>query len=804
MLLPRCVTLGFLALLPGVGVIAESSRPFVERVADLESPGFADWITVDDGQGNADGVLLFRREFELAEMPESFLVHVSADPRYRLYVNGVLVGIGPAVGDRDHWNYESINLVPYLRPGANVIAASVWNPTWQLPARQISVQPGFVLAGSNLEGEPLKTDGRWLAKRSTAHASITHTAESVGGGYIAGATEAFDAATHEWGWNEVGFNASDWAPARIIGKATHGRLDTWKGTPWALIPRSIPALEMRDATHWVVRRTAGLANADALTDASPRWPLKIPANAEATLLLDHEELTMGFTQLAFSRGEGAEIEVRYQEALFRPEGGKGNRDDITGKIMKGYFDRVIADGGENRVYEPQWIRVFRYVQISVKTADEPLRLDGFGHQFVGYPLERRGSFVSSDPSHAAILNASWRTMRVCALESYMDCPYYEQVQYIGDTRIQALISLYMSGDDRLMRNAILQFHRSRQYHGLTKSAHPTDGAQIIPPFALLYVGMVHDFLMYRGDREFLAPLVPGIVFTLEWFLARVDESGLMGPLPFWNHVDGGAIGFDVGSPPGSSTGGSIHQTLLLAYTLDRAVDLMEAVEFSGDLERYRRISAQLKASAHKHGFDETRGLFAETRAKEMFSQHTNAFAILCGAVKGAEAERIAELIHADETLIQGTLYFQFYVFEAYRQAGRGDLILANLDRWQEMLDTGLTTFPEHHIESRSDAHAWAGHPLFHLLASTAGIRPAETGFAAVEVRPALGDLTNTRAEVCHPAGMIRVHYQRSDDDTVRAEVSLPEKLSGSLIWGAESHPLRSGDQVLQLPVKKSG
>ena len=60
--------------------------------------------------------------------------------------------------------------------------------------------------------------------------------------------------------------------------------------------------------------------------------------------------------------------------------------------------------------------------------------------FVAYPFERRGSFVSSDPTLANILDASWRTMRVCALESYIDCPYYEQVQYIGDTRIQALIS----------------------------------------------------------------------------------------------------------------------------------------------------------------------------------------------------------------------------------------------------------------------------------------------------------------------------------------------------------------------------
>ena len=52
----------------------------------------------------------------------------------------------------------------------------------------------------------------------------------------------------------------------------------------------------------------------------------------------------------------------------------------------------------------------------------------------------------------------------------------------GDTRIQALVTLYLSGDDRLVRNAIQQFEESRIPDGLTQSRYPTDLPQLIPPF----------------------------------------------------------------------------------------------------------------------------------------------------------------------------------------------------------------------------------------------------------------------------------------------------------------------------------
>ena len=64
-----------------------------------------------------------------------------------------------------------------------------------------------------------------------------------------------------------------------------------------------------------------------------------------------------------------------------------------------------------------------------------------------------------------IWEISWRTARLDAHETYMDTPYYEQLQYVGDTRIQALISYTVAGDDRLARQALEAFDESRSSGG---------------------------------------------------------------------------------------------------------------------------------------------------------------------------------------------------------------------------------------------------------------------------------------------------------------------------------------------------
>jgi alpha-L-rhamnosidase len=303
--------------------------------------------------------------------------------------------------------------------------------------------------------------------------------------------------------------------------------------------------------------------------------------------------------------------------------------------------------------------------------------------------------------------------------------------------------------------------------------------------------MIHDFFMLQQDEAFVRSLLPGVQYTLSWFLERLAPNGLLGPLPFWNHTDGGAAGFPAGSPPGSEQGGSVQISLMFAIALDQTAQMLEHLGDEEMAKRYADVSSAIKAAVRQLAWDETRQWFAETPDKRMFSQHTNALAMLAGMVDESEQSAFATRLVHDKQLVQGTLYFQFYVFEALQAAGRADLILPELDRWTQMLGYGLSTFPEHGVESRSDVHAWAAHPLYHLLASTGGIRPATPGFRHVDLRPAPGGLSVLVAKAVHPHGTIQLEMVKDVSAGVwKSRILLPESVEGTLHWKGATYPMK--------------
>jgi hypothetical protein len=416
--------------------------------------------------------------------------------------------------------------------------------------------------------------------------------------------------------------------------------------------------------------------------------------------------------------------------------------------------------------------------------------------FTGYPFEQKGSFSSSDPSLKNIWDVGWRTARLCANETYYDCPYYEQLQYVGDTRIQALLSLYVAGDDRLMRNALTLFDQSRLPEGITQSRYPTEIAQMIPPFSLFWVDMVHDFFMFRDDRDFVKGFLPGIKSTLGWYENHLDERNILVEMGWWNFVDW-ADEFKRGVPSGAEDkAGTSIISLQYVYALERAAQIFSSYGKENEASSYRAKAGAIRKSVYDHCFDRQKQLFADTPEKKEFSQHANVMAILTDAIPQEQQDDLMKRILADQSLIQCSLYFRFYLMNALKKAGMADEYLKHLDIWKQMLAEGLTTFPETAVEPRSDCHAWSASPMIEFLATVCGVEPAEAGFRKVKIEPRLGPLENASGKVPHPSGDIYVNLQRRGENGINAEITLPEGLTGEFVWNNERVTLKSGRQMI--------
>jgi hypothetical protein len=749
-----------------------------------DAPWKAQWISDQSAAPMGPGVYHFRKSFDLDAKPDAFRVKVSADNRYRLFVNGVEVSSGPARGDLMHWRYETIDIAPYLKAGSNVIAALVWNMGEFRPAAQITLRSAFVLQGEGDVASVIDTNKEWKVLSDQAYSFALVGGLDMGGFYVAGPREKFDAARYPWGWEKPGFDDSSWAAAGTQdqqfvspGAIPRGSHQFGSAAEWQLVPSKIPLPEMTPTRFSSVRRAENVSVPKGFL--AGKAPLTIPAHSRVSLLLDEGKMTIGYPILRTSGGKGATAELVYAEGLFDKDGNKGNRDEIEGKTIRGLRDNVIFDGGSSRDFRPLWLRAWRYLQMDVETGDEPLVIEDVSGIFSAYPFQQHASFESDATWIKPIWEMNWRALRLSAYETFWDTPYYEQLQYVGDTRIEALLSVYQSGDDRLMRNAIEQFDDSRLSEGITASSYPSSMRQQIPPFSLWWVAMVHDYRMLRDDQAFVRARLPGVRSVLSWYEDKVDETGFVGPAPWWNFLDW-TIPYDRGVPPGADDGHSTAITLQFVYALQRAAELENSLGHPENGARYTALAQHTVAAVQARAWNAERGLFADSIEKAVFSQQTNTLAVLVGAVPGKADRAVMEKVISDTTLVPTSFYFRFYVDEALRAAGLENAYLPRLEPWRIMIRNGMTTTAETPEPTRSDSHAWSAHPNYGLLATVLGVRPGSPGFKTVVVTPSLGSLKRAKGSMPHPAGTISVSFEKKGASGLAGTVNLPSGITGEL------------------------
>lgn len=761
------------------------------------------WITSSGSPQRDAAVLHFRKVIELERVPQHFVVYVSADNQFIFCANQKEVGRGPALSDVAHWKYETYDLAPFLHPGLNELAATVWNFGVSSPLAQISDRTGFLVHGAEDLSRIADTGATWEVQEEKGILILPNTRELQRYYYAAEPSERIEGKLYDWYWNDASRSRGKWERATAIGNAIE-RGAIVQENNWQLVANSLPPMQMELVPIGRVVRSSGIE----VPAEFPRKQLEIPAHTTVALLLDHSQLTTAYPEVTVSRGAKSTIRLTYAEALIDSNGEKGNRNEIAGKHILGISDEFVPDGSENRRFMPLGWRTWRYLQVDIKTEEEPLRIEGVRSWFTAYPFDEKARFQTDDPTLDRIWEIGWRTARLDAHDTYMDTPYWERMQYIGDTRIQALISYSVSGDDRLGRQAIQAFNDSRIADGITRSRYPSSVTQIIPTFSLLWVGMVHDFWLYRGDEEFIKSQIPGTRTVMDWFLAKQRDDGLLGSISWWPFVDWGQD-FVFGVPPQDENGGSSIITLQFIEALRYGAALESAFGDAARAQRYHEAERRAVDAIRRLCWNESKRLIADTPAQKHYSQHANILGVWLDVIpREQQKDVLTRILSVSDAgfsstssvpeMTQATYYFRFYLARALEHAGMGDRYLDLLKPWRDMMAMGLTTWAEQPEPTRSDSHAWSAHPNFDFLTIVAGVRPKGSGYSTVSIEPHLGKLRRVVCSVPSPKGAIEVKFE-ARSSAVEAEVSLPVSMTGELIWKGTTIGLHSGPQRMTLP-----
>lgn len=673
-----------------------------------------------------------RRQFVL-DAPATLRVHVSADERYALYVDGQLEGRGPERGDWANWFFETYDLT--LAAGSHTIVALVWALGPAAPMAQISSGPAFLLGAEEPFGEQLST-GRasWQIKVCEGvsvlhHPHISHDGYTgkklrIDGNCFPRDLETTGALT---GWSA----ASNLAVAASYPAETFGRRSLTPALLPAMLSRPITTAHCRYADH-----AEDPAATPVVSDSIDRslcescnrllagaGSLSVPAKSRVRLLVDLDDYYCAYTHLTLTGGTGATVRIGWAESLYlnappARDHNKGHRDQIDGKYFRGFFDEYISDGTPARRFSSLWWQAGRYLQIEIRTADTPLTLDQLLLEETRYPFGDLALPKCDDPKLARAMQIAKRALETGVHETYTDSPYYEQLAYIGDVRLEALTLYQLTNDDRPTRKAIVQLDQSRSSLGFTQSCYPSRTSLMIAPYALLWIGLVRDFLEYRGDAAFLRPRLPGVRAVIDGFFAHRRGDGLIALPPGWNFFDW-SPGFSAGEvrdPHGEGTHSVLNWQVALG--LKWAIELERAIGEPELAARFERLLQELTDATHRAYWVESEGLWSDDLKHERFSEHAQALAILAGSTPDTARRHAAGWL-ASETGPQraavATIYFTHYVIEALRAFDHHDAIDRRLDLWRSLPDQGLRALPEEPEPTRSDCHGWGAHLIYQVF-----------------------------------------------------------------------------------------
>ncbi|MEO0963748.1 MAG: family 78 glycoside hydrolase catalytic domain [Planctomycetota bacterium] len=728
------------------------------------------WPRADDADKNC--YVLFRGTFELAQIPRKTLLRITAETRYRLWVNGAYVGEGASPSVPTFKYYDLRELGGLLRVGGNCVAVL---------ARHLG-QPDTIggLLAELCDGDDrllTATGHAWRCQEADAWRRDAHAFPMNYDPY----QEHHDARRMPADWTEVDFDDSRWLTPEIVrGQGGNDRPPA--AGPWSrLVPRDIPYMDerlCRPVEALRVDENLALMNRTRSEDVSITLSMAGTTPLRHTRVDGMERLCEPGEGPAIVQGSTAHLKDHTFDGLYEPavlldfgrvitanveldiEGHDGATVDggIAERLVDGQFNnsvegqfgfRLTIKNGRQR-FRTFSYRGFRYLKLRFSHCDRPIKLHGVYASVFRYPFEERGAFESSDRQLNRVFELCRDTHRLCCVESITDTPWRERAQWLGDVAAVTLGGIYACfGETRLAAKFLRQSAATQLPTGLlsnTTNIPSNRWRSAISDYSLWWIHGLYRHYLYTGEGRWLNEYWPHAAKILDAFAACLDDDGLVADMPFWVFIDWANV---------EKRGRCAALNALMYGTLEIAG---RVAEFKSDrywVDRIAQMREGMAATFSDVFWDEARGGYVDAESEgvqsSLVSEHANAAAILWGLCDGERARGVVDRLWGSRSVVctEAQPFFCMVVLRALIASGRFDLALSMVrERWgRRIADRGHASMLEEWTANgswrsgefqpimRTHSHAWSAYAAQFLVEDLIGLEILTPGCLKIRVEP---------------------------------------------------------------------
>lgn len=595
----------------------------------------------------------------------------SVDSNYAVYVNGKLAASGQ-YPDYPHYKvYDVIDLAPFCDAGQNHLAIVAWYYG--------------VSNYSYVVGRPALRYELWVNER-LAGFSDEHTLSRISRCYRNGYLKTITGQLGLSYWYDL-TQEDGW----MLGRADGFTSSQTVAQELPLYPRPIPKFEI----------------------GQPVAAQLVWEREQKHYLFDLGRESVGYLRFVIRSSKEQRMLVAYGEHI---------ADGSVRRLIGGrdFSVEYTLRAGVNENMNPFRRLGLRYLEVS---CEEPVEIEFMGICPTDYPVQKIGRQFA-DPLRQRIYDVSVRTLELCMHEHYEDTPWREQALYAMDSRNQMLCGYYAFGEFALPRASLLLMNKCRRRDDLLSICFPNADELTIPSFSLHYFTSVYEYTIHSGDRTLIEEIYPKLVSVLNVFIERMQDNCLPNWTDrfHWNFYEwseglSGALLKE--TPP------CMDAALNCLFAI--ALQKMHAIsELFGIPSDYLCIAEKVKKAICERFYDGES--VKNSTLDDRKSILVNALAILCGAVEGEAARRLAEkLTDPASGWTPATLSMVCFLYDALLKVDKEkyrSYILKDIEnKYQKMLDAGATSFWETEEGERafdnagSLCHAWSSMPVYyyHLL-----------------------------------------------------------------------------------------